>query len=351
MEFTAQQIADYLGGKVDGDANIKVSNFSKIEEGTPGTLTFLSNPKYTHFIYDTQASIVLVNNDFVPEKSLNATLIRVADAYKSLASLMTMVEQSASKKVEISPLAYISESAIIGENVYIAPFVFVGERVKIGKNTRLYPQCSLLNDVEIGDNTTLYANVSVYEKCVVGNNCIIHSSTVIGSDGFGFAPSPDGSYKKIPQLGNVIVENNVEIGSNCSIDRATLGSTILRQGVKIDNLIQIAHNVEIGQNTVMAAQSGVAGSSKIGNQCIIAGQVGIAGHLQIIENTTVAAQAGVTASIKKGNQTVQGSPAIPLLKFQRSSVVFKNLPELQKNVFELQKQIQELENRINRISQ
>ena len=292
-----------------------------------------------------------MNNEFVPDKPLSLTLIRVPDAYKSLAMLMTLVEQSTTQKVEISSLASVAESAVIGENAYIAPFVYIGERVKIVKNVRLYPHITLLDDVEIVDDVTLYASVSVYDKCVIGNNCIIHSGAVIGSDGFGFAPTEDGSYKKIPQMGNVIIEDDVEIGSNTSIDRATLGSTIIRKGVKLDNLIQIAHNVEIGQNTVMASQSGVSGSSKVGTQCIIAGQVGLAGHLHVADNTTIAAQAGVPSSIKKGGQVLQGSPAIPLLNFQRATVVYKNLPQLQKTVFDLQKQLQELETRINSISQ
>lgn len=350
MEFTAQQIADFLGGEIQGNPQVKVNTFSKIEEGKPGTLSFLSNPKYSHFIYDTQASIVLVNKDFIPEKEVQATLVRVDDAYKSLAVLLSLVEQAKPKKVGISPLAYVSPSATIGENVYIAPFVYIGEGVVIGNNTMLHAHCSVEDGVKIADNVSLFAGVKIYNDCVVGKNCILHSGVVIGSDGFGFAPTEDGSYKKIPQMGNVILEDDVEIGANTVVDRATLGSTIIRKGVKLDNLVQIAHNVEVGSNTVVASQTGVSGSTKIGKQCILAGQVGLAGHLTIADNTTFGAKTGVAGSVKKPNQVLQGYPAIPVMTFQRSSVVFKNLPDLQKAVTELQKQIKDLENKINSIS-
>ena len=346
MEFTAQQIAEYIHGVVEGNPLVKVSNFSKIEEGKFGTLSFLSNPKYNHYIYESEASIILVNKDFIPEKSVKATLIRVENAYESLAVLLTLVEQTKKRKIGVSPLAYISPSAQIDENIYIEPFVFIGENVKIGKNVSLYSGCSIGDNVVIGESVTVYASVKIYADCKIGNNCILHAGVVIGSDGFGFAPKEDGTYRKIPQTGNVILEDDVEIGANTTIDRATLGSTIIHKGVKIDNLVQIAHNVEIGENTVIASQSGVAGSTKIGKQCTIAGQVGIVGHLHIADETIVAGQTGVTNSVKKPGQILMGYPAIPLRDFQRSAIVFKSLPELQRMVYELQNKIAELEKKI-----
>jgi len=350
MEFTAQQIADFLGGIIQGNPSVKVSDFSKIEEGKPGTLSFLSNPKYSQYIYDSQASVILVNKDFQPEREIQSTLILVDDAYQSLAKLLSMVDQAKPKKTGISPLAFISPSAVVGENAYIAPFVYLGENVTIGKNTILHPHSCVEDGAKLGDNVTLFAGVKVYYNCVIGNNCTLHSGSVIGSDGFGFAPSEDGSYKKIPQMGNVVLEDNIEIGANSVVDRATLGSTIIRRGVKIDNLVQIAHNVEVGMNTVIAAQTGISGSTKLGKQCILAGQVGIAGHLHIADGTIFGAQTGVPNNVKIPNQTLQGYPAVPVMTFHRASVVYKNLPELQKTVYALQKKIQELENRISSIS-
>jgi len=346
MEFTAQQIADLLGGEIQGNPLVKVNDFSKIEEGKPGTLSFLSNPKYSQFIYESQASIVLVNKNFQPEKEVQATLIRVEDAYHSLATLLSLVDQTKPKKTGISPLAFVSESANIGENAYIQPFAYIGESVTIGKNARIHPNCSIENGAVLGENVTLYSGVKVYNDCVIGNNCILHSGAVIGSDGFGFAPTEDGSYKKIPQMGNVVLEDNVEIGANSIVDRATLGSTTIRKGVKIDNLVQIAHNVEVGENTVIAAQTGISGSTKLGKQCILAGQVGLAGHLQIADGTIFGAQTGVPNSVKIPNQTLQGYPAIPVMNFHKSAIVHKNLPELQKLIYAMQKRIEELENKI-----
>ncbi|MDO9153216.1 MAG: UDP-3-O-(3-hydroxymyristoyl)glucosamine N-acyltransferase [Paludibacter sp.] len=343
MEFTAQQIAAFIHGVVDGNPLAKVSNFSKIEEGTPGTLSFLSNPKYSHFIYDSNASVILVNNDFVPERNVKATLIRVENAYESLAVLLSVIERRKPKKTGTSPLAFISTSTIIGENAYIAPFVFMGENVIVGKNASIHSGCSIEDNVVVGDNVTLYAGVKIYEGSKIGNNCLLHAGAVIGSDGFGFAPTDDGSYRKIPQTGNVILEDNVEIGANTTIDRATLGSTIIRKGVKIDNLVQIAHNVEIGENTVIASQTGISGSTKLGKHCTLAGQVGLAGHLQIADGTVIAAQTGVSNSVKQPNQILMGYPAIPIRNFQRSVVVFKNLPELQRMIYALQQKIDELE--------
>jgi len=350
MEFTAQQIADFLGGEIQGNPSIKVSDFSKIEEGKPGTLSFLSNPKYSQYLYDSQASIILVNKDFLPEREVQSTLILVEDAYQSLAKLLSMVDQAKPRKTGISPLAYIASSAVVGENAYIAPFVYIGDNVTIGKNVSLHPHSCVEEGAKLGENVILFSGVKVYYNCVIGNNCTLHSGSVIGSDGFGFAPSEDGSYKKIPQMGNVVLEDNIEIGANSVVDRATLGSTIIRKGVKIDNLVQIAHNVEVGVNTVIAAQTGISGSTKLGKQCVLGGQVGIAGHLHIADGTSFGAQTGVPNNIKVPNHAFQGYPAIPVMTFHRASVVYKNLPELQKTVYELQKKIQELENRISSIS-
>lgn len=347
MEFTAQQIADFLGGEVHGDASVKVSNFSKIEDGKPGTLSFLSNPKYNQYIYESQASIVLVNADFVAESSISATLIRVKDAYGSLAKLMTLVDQTKSRKTGISSLAFISDSAKVGENCFVAPFVYIGENVEIGDNSSIFSNCNIEDGAKIGNDTKLFSGVTVYHGCVVGNNCTLHAGSVIGSDGFGFAPNANGSYDKIPQMGNVVLEDDVEIGANTIVDRATLGSTIIRKGVKIDNLVQIAHNVEVGENTVIAAQTGISGSTKLGKRCILAGQVGVAGHLQIADGTIFGAQTGVPNSVKIPNQTLQGYPAMPIMTFHKSAIVHKNLPELQKLIYSMQKKIEELEKKIN----
>jgi UDP-3-O-[3-hydroxymyristoyl] glucosamine N-acyltransferase len=350
MEFTAQQIADFLRGEIQGDPLVKVSNFSKIEEGKPGTLTFLSNPKYTHYIYDCEASIVLVNKDFAPEKDVKSTLIRVEDAYQALALLLTLVDQAKPKKTGVSPLAFISETAKIGDNAYIAAFAYIGDNVSIDKNATIHAHCCIEDGAKLGENVTLFSGVKIYTNCVIGNNCILHSGSVIGSDGFGFAPTEDGSYNKIPQMGNVVLEDDIEIGANTVVDRATMGSTIIRKGVKIDNLVQIAHNVEIGTNTVIAAQTGISGSTKLGKRCIVGGQVGIAGHLHIADGTVFGAQTGLSSTIKTPNQVLQGYPALPITTFQRASIVYKNLPDLQKTIFAMQKKIQELENKISSIS-
>lgn len=347
MEFTAQQIADFLGGEIQGNPEVKVSDFSKIEEGRPGTLSFLSNPKYSHYIYESLASIVLVNKDFEPEREVLATLIRVEDAYQSLAVLLSLVDQTKPKKTGISSLSFVSPTAEVGENSYIAPFVYIGEQVKIGKNAMILAHVCIEDGAKLGENVTLNSGVKVYYNCEIGNNCILHSGSVIGSDGFGFAPTEDGSYKKIPQMGNVVLEDNVEIGANSVVDRATLGSTIIRKGVKIDNLVQIAHNVEIGSNTVIAAQTGISGSTKLGKQCILAGQVGVAGHLQIADGTIFGAQTGVPNSVKIPNQTLQGYPAVPIMTFHKAAIVHKNLPELQKMIYAMQKKIEELEKKLS----
>ncbi len=341
MEFSAQQIAEFFKGEIVGDPDVIVSNLSRIEEGTPGTITFLANAKYSHYIYDTQASIVLVNKDFVPDRAVQATMIKVDNAYESLAKLLQMVEAFKPKKQGISPLAYIAESAKVGENAYIAPFAYIGENAQIGDNCAIYPHVFIGDNTRIGNGCNLFAGVKVHFDTVIGNDCTLQAGAVIGSDGFGFSPTASGVYEKIPQIGNVVIEDNVEIQANTVVDRASIGSTIIRKGVKLDNLVQIAHNVEVGENTVIASQTGVAGSSKIGKQCIIAGQVGLAGHIQIADGSILGAQSGVSNTIKQKG-IYQGYPAIPLRDFHRSSIVYKNLAELQRTVYALQKQVAEL---------
>ena len=328
MEFTAKKIAQALNGKIVGNPKAKVNNISKIEEGKPNTLSFLANPIYEKYLYTTQASVVLVNNDIkLKDVEIKPTLIMVEDSYKSFADLLNYIAKQKKQKKGISKNAFISKSAKIGKDAYIGEGVYVGDNVKIGKNAKIYPQVFIDDNVEIGDNTVLFSGVKIYFECVIKENCIIHSGTIIGSDGFGFAPQNDKDYKKIPQLGNVIIEEKVEIGANCTIDRATMGSTIIHKGVKLDNLIQIAHNVEIGENTVIAAQTGVSGSSKIGKNCMIGGQVGIAGHLTIADEVKIAAQSGIGKNITKKGEVVQGSPAFNIRDYQKSYVMFRNLPK------------------------
>lgn len=346
MEFTAQQIAAFLRGTVEGDPEVKVSNFSKIEEGKPGTLTFLANPKYEHHIYHTEASIVLVNQDFTPTEPIHTTLIRVENAYTALAQLLNMVEQAKSKKSGVDSTAFITPTASVGEDCYIGNMAYIGERVKLGNNCQVYPFAYIGDNVEIGDNTILYPHVTVYHDCRIGQHCILHAGSVIGADGFGFAPEGE-QYKKIPQLGNVVIEDNVEIGANTTIDRAVMDSTIIRQGVKLDNLIQIAHNVEVGENTVMAAQVGIAGSVKVGKHCMFGGQVGLAGHIQIADDVTLGAQAGVISSVKEAT-TLLGAPAIQARNFMRSSAIFNRLPELYRTIGQLQREVETLKKEINK---
>ena len=346
MEFTAQQIAAFLRGTVEGDPEVKVSNFSKIEEGKPGTLTFLANPKYEHHIYHTEASIVLVNQDFTPTEPIHTTLIRVENAYTALAQLLNMVEQAKSKKSGVDSTAFIAPTASVGEDCYIGNMAYIGERVKLGNNCQVYPFAYIGDNVEIGDNTILYPHVTVYHDCRIGQHCILHAGSVIGADGFGFAPEGE-QYKKIPQLGNVVIEDNVEIGANTTIDRAVMDSTIIRQGVKLDNLIQIAHNVEVGENTVMAAQVGIAGSVKVGKHCMFGGQVGLAGHIKIADDVTLGAQAGVISSVKEAT-TLLGAPAIQARNFMRSSAIFNRLPELYRTIGQLQREVETLKKEINK---
>lgn len=346
MEFTAQQIADFLQGTVEGDAGVKVSDVSKIEEGRPGTLSFLSNPKYTHYIYDTDSSIVLVNKDFVAEHQVKATLVRVENAYDSLAKLLQLAESVKPKKQGVSPLAYVAESAKLGENVYVGPFAYIGEHVSVGKNTQIYPHTFVDDNTRIGDDCLIKAGVKIGDRTVIGNRCILQHGVVLGSDGFGFAPQADGKYDKLPQVGNVVLEDDVEIQANTVVDRATMGSTVIRRGVKLDNLIQIAHNVEIGEDTVMASQSGVAGSTKIGKRCIVAGQVGFAGHITVADGSIFGAQTGIPNTIKNPGGVYQGYPAIPVNIFRRASVVYKNLPDLQHTITDLQRKVAALEKQL-----
>lgn len=331
MEFSAQQIAELLGGSVEGNADVKVNNMSKIEEGVPNTLSFLANPKYTQYIYTTDASIVLVNKSFNLERPVKktCTLIRVENAYESFAKLLQLYHQFKGNKVGIEQPSFIHPTAKIGQDCYIGAFAYIGENVKIGNNVKIYPNVFLGDNCKVDDNTTLFSGVKVYHECWIGKHCTVHSNTVIGSDGFGFAPNTEGqTFEKVPQIGNVIIEDHVEIGSNSSIDRATMGSTVLRKGVKLDNLVQIAHNVEVGENTVIAGLSGVAGSTKVGKNCMIAAQVGIVGHIRIADGVKIAGQSGIGASIEKEGEIVQGSPAFSISDYRRSYVLFRTLPKL-----------------------
>jgi len=336
MKFTAAQIAGILEGEVVGNPNAEVFKLSKIEEGTEGSLTFLANPKYVNYIYSTNATITIVNSTFEPESELKTTLIKVEDAYQSFSKLLEYYNQVKLMKSGIEQPSVISENVTHGENLYLGSFSYIGKNVVIGKNVKIYPNSFIGDNVTIGDDCIFFAGVRIYSESVIGNNCVIHSGTIIGSDGFGFAPQEDGTYNKVPQIGNVILEDNVEVGSCTTIDRATLGSTIIRKGVKLDNQIQIAHNVEIGENTVIAAQTGVAGSTKIGKNCMIGGQVGIAGHLTIGNNVRVQAQSGIGRNIPDG-ETLQGSPSFNYSDWNKSYVHFRNLPKIVAALEELKK--------------
>jgi UDP-3-O-[3-hydroxymyristoyl] glucosamine N-acyltransferase len=338
MKFTATQIASILEGEVVGNPNVEVNKLSKIEEGSKGSLTFLANPKYVNYIYSTQASLVIVDKSFEPEFEVTATLIKVEDAYKSFSKLLEYYNQVKLMKSGIEQPSVLSEGVTYGEGLYLGSFCYVGKNVKIGSNVKIYPNSFIGDNVTIGDNCVFFAGARIYSETEIGNNCTIHSGTIIGSDGFGFAPKEDGTYDKVPQIGNVIIEDNVEIGACSTIDRATLGSTIIRKGVKLDNQIQVAHNVEIGENTVIAAQTGIAGSTKIGKNCMIGGQVGIAGHLTIGDGVRIQAQAGIAKSLKDG-ETVQGTPAFNYGDFNKSYVHFKNLPKLVNDLKDLKKTI------------
>lgn len=346
MEFSAKQIAEYIQGVIVGDENATVHTFAKIEEGVPGALSFLSNPKYTNYIYETQSSIVLVNRDFEPEHEIKATLIKVENAYESLAKLLTLYEMSRPKKTGIDSLASISQSAKVGEGCYVGPFACIEDGAVIGNNVYIHPHVTVGCNAKIGDNCIIYPHVTVYHDCIIGNNCILHAGSVIGADGFGFAPSAQG-FEKIPQIGIVILEDDVEIGANTCIDRATMGATIIHKGVKLDNLVQVAHNVEIGSNTVMASQVGIAGSAKIGEWCMFGGQVGIAGHIKVGDRVTVGAQSGIPGNTKSG-VSLMGYPAIEPKQFAHSAAIYKKLPDMYVELGKLQKELEELKKQINK---
>ncbi len=349
MEYTAKSIAELLSGKVIGNPNEKVVTISKIQEAKPGALSFLANPAYENYLYSTSASIVLIGKDSVPDKKIKPTLIVVDDAYKAFATLVDIYQKL--KQVDkkgVEQMAFVSKKAILGTDVFIGAFSYISEKTVIGDKSKIYPRVYIGENVKIGENTIIYPGVNIYHDTVIGNNCIIHAGTTIGSDGFGFAPQKDGTFLKIQQIGNVVIEDDVEIGANASIDRATLGSTIIKKGVKLDNLVQVAHNVEIGNNTVIASQTGIAGSTKLGKNCLIGGQAGIVGHIKIADNTNIGAQAGIGKAVSKENKTLLGSPAFELSKFHRSYSVFKNLPNLRKELIQLQNQIKELEEKIKK---
>ena len=341
MQFTATQIAGLLNGHIEGDANVTVTKLSKIEEGVPGSVSFLSNVLYTQYIYGTQASIVIINKDFVLTAPTTATLIRVESAENAFAQLLEMYNEVKLNKKGISKMSAIAESATIGKDIYAGEFSVVGENATIGNNVKIYPQVYIGDNAVIGDNTTIFAGVKIYSETVIGKNCIIHSGTVIGSDGFRFNPQND--HKKVPQIGNVVIEDDVEIGANCAIDRATLGSTILRKGVKFDNLIHIAHNVEIGEHTYFAAHGVVAGSTKIGKNCMFSGQVGIVGHLNVADNTIITAQSGISKNITKSGEVLMGSPAFDANKYRKAYIHFRNLDALVQRVDKIEKQQKEKE--------
>ena len=340
MKYSAKQIAELLGGEIEGDPKVVVNALSRIEEGKTNSISFLANPVYTQYIYSTKASVVIVNKKFVPEKPVAATLIRVEDPYRSFAKLLETYKKVCDNKKGIDQPCFISGSAKLGNEIYVGAFTYIGDNTIIGNHVKLFPNVYIGDNVIIKNNTTIYPGVRICSDSVIGADCILHMGAVIGSDGFGFAPNQDNNYQKVAQTGNVIIEDCVEIGANTTIDRATLGSTIIRKGVKLDNLIQIAHNVEIGENTVIAAQTGIAGSAKIGKDCMIGGQVGIVGHITIADKVKIAAQSGIGSSITKEGDIVQGSPAFSVGEYKRAYVLFRNLPELQQKFLELEKELE-----------
>ncbi|HRY33369.1 MAG TPA: UDP-3-O-(3-hydroxymyristoyl)glucosamine N-acyltransferase [Bacteroidales bacterium] len=341
MEFSAKQIAELLQADIEGDPEVRVNRLAKIEEGEPGSLSFLANPKYTPFIYTTGADIVIVSQDFKAEQTIHATLLRVKDAYAAFARLLEVYQQALKKRTGISERAYLAETAVYGEKLYAGEFAWIGEGVRIGKHVQIFPHVYVGDHVVIGDHTILHPGVKVLHDCVIGSHCILHAGAVIGADGFGFAPNTGQQYDKVPQTGNVVLEDHVEIGANTCIDRATLGSTRIRKGVKLDNLIQVAHNVDIGENTVIAAQSGIAGSTRIGAACMIGGQVGIVGHISIADGVKLAAQSGIEGNVRQEGAILLGSPAIEIGNYRRSFIHFKNLQQLVKRVEALEKLIPE----------
>lgn len=344
MEFTAEQIANVIGGRVEGNKDAKVHTFAKIEEGTEGAISFLSNPKYTHYLYNTKSSIVIVNEGVELEKDVDATLIRVPNAYESIAKLLQIYEASKPKKTGVAPQAYIAPSAKLGNNCYVGPFAYVGEGAEIGDGCQIYPHTVVGDNVKVGSNCIFYPNTTIYQGCKIGNNVTIHAGSVIGADGFGFAPGADG-YDKIPQIGIVVIEDNVEIGANTCVDRSTMGATVIHKGVKLDNLVQVAHNVEIGENTVMSAQVGIAGSTKVGSWCMFGGQVGLAGHITIGDKTFLGAQSGVPGSLKGGEELI-GTPPMNPRQYFKSQAIFRRLPDMYKDLNDAKKKIEELNEKI-----
>ena len=343
MQFSAGQISQIINGKVEGDENVAVHSFGKIEEASNGQLSFLANPKYEDYLYTSKASVIIINENLKLKQPVSATLLRVPDAYSAFATLLDKYQQLKTQQLNgIEQPVFIHATARMGDNVYLGAFVYVGENVIIGNDTKIFPGCFIGSNVEIGEKTILHAGTKIYNGCRIGNEVIIHSGTVIGSDGFGFAPQANGELRKVPQIGNVVVEDKVEIGANCSIDRATIGSTLIKKGAKLDNLLQIAHNVEIGNNTVIAAQSGVSGSTKIGNNVMIGGQAGIVGHIQIADGSKINAQSGVSKSLKNKNMAVTGTPAYEYSASLRSQALIRKLPELEKRISDLEKIIIEL---------
>ena len=344
MEFTAEQIANVIGGRVEGNKDAKVHTFAKIEEGTVGAISFLSNPKYTHYLYNTKSSIVIVNEGVELEKDVDATLIRVPNAYESIAKLLQIYEASKPKKTGVAPQAYIAPSAKLGNNCYVGPFAYVGEGAEIGDGCQIYPHAVVGDNVKVGSNCIFYPNTTIYQGCKIGNNVTIHAGSVIGADGFGFAPGANG-YDKIPQIGIVVIEDNVEIGANTCVDRSTMGATVIHKGVKLDNLVQVAHNVEIGENTVMSAQVGIAGSTKVGSWCMFGGQVGLAGHITIGDKTFLGAQSGVPGSLKGGEELI-GTPPMNPRQYFKSQAIFRRLPDMYKDLNDAKKKIEELNEKI-----
>ncbi|AYQ33965.1 UDP-3-O-(3-hydroxymyristoyl)glucosamine N-acyltransferase [Runella sp. SP2] len=342
MEFTVKQIAGLLGGEIEGEENLKISQLSKIEEGISGSISFLSNPKYEPYLYTTEASAVIVDKSFEPKKAFKTTLIRVESSYTAFTQLLQQYERIIKgDKRGIEQPSYLGEGTELGENPYLGAFAYVGTNCKIGKNVKIYPHVYVGDNVKIGDGTVIHSGVRIYNNTIIGQNCTFFANAVIGSDGFGFAPLPDGTYKTIPQLGNVVIEDNVSIGAGATIDCATMGSTVIRQGVKLDNLVQVGHNVEIGKNTVIAAQAGIAGSTKIGENCVIGGQAGFNGHITVPKGTKVGGQAGVTRTWEEEGLSLNGTPALELKDSLRSAAIFRKLPLLEKRVHELEKQNKE----------
>ena len=336
MKFTAAQIAGILEGEVQGDPEVEVNKLAKIEEGTKGAITFLANPKYTSYIYSTKASITIVSDSFVPEEEITTTLIKVKDPYNAFSKLLEYYNQVKLNKSGIEQPSYVSESAKYGENLYLGAFAYLGDNVELGDNVKIFPNAFIGDNVKIGNDVVIFPGAKIYSETVIGNNCVVHGGAIVGADGFGFSPDKEGVYSKVPQIGNVIIEDNVDIGAGTTIDRATLGSTIIRNGVKLDNQIQIAHNVEIGENTAIAAQTGIAGSSKIGKNCLIGGQVGIVGHLHIGDRVKIQAQSGIGRNIKD-DEMIQGSPAFGYSNFNKSYVHFRNLPKIEERLTQLEK--------------